>query len=76
MKMAKYYEMETPVTVITEKGEFRYYKEAKRLQVSKPKWKDMNDEVRMGKTVTLDLNGFKGNEDLKALLNQVLADLD
>jgi len=73
--MARYYETEKPITVITEHGEFRYYKEAKKIQVSKPKWKDMNDEVRMGKTVTLDVNGFKGNAELKALLNQVLVDL-
>ena len=73
--MVRYYEKETPVTVITEHGEFRYYKEAKKLQVSKSKWKDMNDEIHMGKTVTLDVNGFKGNEDLKALLNLVLADI-
>ena len=34
-----YYVKEKPVEVITEFGEFRYYKEAGKLQVSRPKWK-------------------------------------
>ncbi|MBZ4655605.1 MAG: hypothetical protein JG759_153 [Thermoanaerobacter sp.] len=73
--MKRFYETEIPVAVITEHGEFRYYKEAKKFQVSKAKWKSLDGEIHHGKTVTLDINAFKGNEDLKALLNQVLADI-
>ncbi|NBJ16638.1 MAG: hypothetical protein FNP40_13970 [Dehalobacter sp. 4CP] len=73
--MARYYEVEIPESVVTEFGEFKYYKEAKKLQVSLPKWKSLDDEIHHGKTVTLDMNDFKGNEELKTLLNMVLAEI-
>ena len=45
----KYYEKETPVAVITEHGEFRYYKEAKILPVPQDlNGKTMDDEIRYG----------------------------
>jgi len=71
----KYYEKETPVAVITEHGEFRYYKEAKILQVSRPKWKTMDDEIRMGKTVSLNITGLKGNAELKEFFNMLVEEL-
>lgn len=73
--MQKFYETEIPVAVITEHGEFRYYREAMKIQVSLPKWKSLDDEIHHGKTVTLNIDRFKGNEELKSLLNLVLADI-
>lgn len=74
--MPKFYELEKPIAVVTNQGEFKYYKQAKKLQVSLAKWKSLDDEVHQGKTVTIDLNHFKDNEELKALLNMVLVDLN
>lgn len=74
--MPKFYEVETPIAVITDRGEFRFYPKAKRFCLSLPKWKSLNDEVHQGKTVTLNLEHFKGNEELKALLNMVLAEIE
>ena len=71
----RYFETEIPETVITEHGEFRFYKEAKRLQMSKPKWKNISDELVHGKSVSLDVSKFKGNEELKKLLHLVLAEI-
>ena len=73
--MPKYFETEVPVSVITDAGEFRFYREAQRLQMSRPKWKNLNDEVLHGKSVTLDIAKFQGNAELKALLEMVLADI-
>jgi hypothetical protein len=70
-----YYVKEKPVEVITEFGEFRYYKEAGKLQVSRPKWKTMDDEIRQGKTVTIDIFRLKGNEELKTFLGILIDDL-
>lgn len=74
-QMPKFYELETPVAVITDKGEFKYYEKAKKFQVSLAKWKSLDDEIHQGKTVTLSLEHFKGNEELKILLNMVLAEI-
>jgi len=74
--MAKYYETEIPDAVVTDSGEFRYYKEAKKLQLSMPKFKSLDGEIHHGKTVTLPIDKFNGNEELKVLLNLVLADIE
>lgn len=73
--MSRFFENEVPVKVITDNGEFRYYPKAKLFQLSKPKWKTLDGETRMGKTVTTDLKPFIGNQELIALLNQVVATL-
>ncbi len=73
--MAKFYEVETPVAVITDKGEVMYYPEVKRFCLSLPKWKSLDDKIHQGKTVTLNLEHFKGNKELKALLNMVLTEI-
>ena len=74
--MPKFYEMEVPEKVIAERGEFRYYKECKKFQMSLGKWKTLDGEVKQGKTVTLDMTHFKGSEELKALLEMVIADIE
>ena len=74
--MPRYYERELPETVIEERGEFRYYKEAKKLQMSFGKWRSLDGEIKQGKTVTLDMTQFKGNKELVALLQSVIADLE
>lgn len=71
--MPRYYDLEVPEKVIEERGEFRYYKEAKKLQISLGKWKTLDGEVKQGKTVTIDLTRFKGNKELIALLQNVIA---
>ncbi|QNO15322.1 hypothetical protein HYG86_11370 [Alkalicella caledoniensis] len=74
--MPRFYELEVPEKVITERGEIHYFKQAKKLQVSLGKWKTLDGEVKQGKTVTIDLTHFKGNEELKSLLEMVIADLE
>lgn len=73
--MARYFETELPVSVITDAGEFRFYREAKRFQMSRPKWQNLSGEIVHGKSVTLDIAKFQGNVELKELLTLVLADI-
>lgn len=75
--MEKYYDKEQPIEVISEEhGEMRYYKEAGKIQVSKPKWISPHDQkLHHGKTVTLDIGKFKGNQDMINLLQMALDDL-
>lgn len=73
--MPKYFETEVPVSVITDAGEFRFYREAQRLQMSRPKWQNLSGEIVHGKTVTLDIAKFKGSQELKEMFNLVIADI-
>lgn len=75
--MPKYFEVETPMEVETGYGEIRFYKNAKRFQMSYPKWISAYDnEVHTGKTVTLNMSNFKNNKEVIALFRAVLKVLE
>ena len=53
--MSKYWERETPVTIITTKNIIRNYPQAKQLCISRLPWTDSNGVEKPGKGVTLNL---------------------
>ena len=71
----KFWENEDPVEIKSVYGRIAYYQKAKRLQISRPDWTDENGETRCGKTVTLMISRFKGNEQVKQILNMAISDL-
>ena len=71
MNNDKFYEKEKPELVIVKSGELRFYKEGKRLAVSKPSWSN-SEGVHMGKTVTIDLAANTGNQDMIELFERVI----
>lgn len=68
MNMSKFYEEEQPELLIVKGSEFRLYKSNNRLSVSKPQWTDKDGDMHMGKTVSIDLDANKGNQELIELL--------
>lgn len=71
--MGKWWENETPVTVVRKKNVLRLYPEAKKLMVSRPDWEDDHGEMKPGKTVTLDLEALRGAAEAREILAQALA---
>jgi len=54
---------------------FRYYREAGKLQISKPTWKDRDGNEKPGKTLTIDLDSLReadgGLEFLQHILDEI-----
>ena len=75
--MEKYYEKETPIEAVSEEhGEVRYYKEAGKLQLSRPKWISPYDgKLHHGKTVTINVDKFVNDPAMIGLFEAVLNDL-
>lgn len=68
----RFFEKEQPELVKIKGGELRLFREGQRLAVSKPSWEN-KDGVQMGKTVTVDLAANKGNQEIIAMLQNVIA---
>jgi hypothetical protein len=63
-----FWEDEKPIRAITDKNVLEYYARAKRLSIAKPDWENGQGERKRGKTVFLDLEAAKGNEDAIRIL--------
>ena len=74
----KYWETETGVTTATNSNVLTLYRGAMRLAVSKKPYVDDNGAENMGKTVTLNINGFSEADikTAKALREMFLFILD
>ena len=72
MPAYKYWEEETPIDVMTDKNELRWFKESGKLQVSLPKWKNKAGDEVPGKTVVLDLIALSESPEAVQLLRDVL----
>lgn len=74
--MKKDYWKDAPdIEVDTEKNVLRYYKEAAKLQISMPKWKDEDGNEKNGKTVTINLDALKETDGGIELLQNVIASI-
>ena len=72
----KYWEDETPQTVVTDKNVIEYYPKAQKLSVGRPRWTDDTGNERQGKTVALDVQSVLdcGGEDL-LVMQRILGDI-
>lgn len=70
--MTRWYDAETPLTAISTGGEFRFYPVARKIQVSNPKWTDVDGVLHHGKTVTLDIDKLSGDEAVKTVLTAII----
>lgn len=68
----KFYDEEIPQLVTVKGSELRLYKVAGRLSLSKPQWKNKDGRMQMGKTVSIDLTGNKGNQELIELFEYIV----
>jgi hypothetical protein len=73
MANKKYWEIETPETVQTERNFLRYFHQAGRFQVAGV-YKDNAGEAKQGKTSTLDLEDLAANPAGLELLQQFIND--
>ena len=75
--MPMYYETEKPMEAISgEFGEMRYFREAGKLQVARPKWISAHDnQLHHGKTVTINIDKFVNDPAMIGVLEAVLEDL-
>ncbi|MDR0453611.1 MAG: hypothetical protein LBH05_02215 [Deferribacteraceae bacterium] len=67
-----YLETETPTEADTGKNILRYFKNAGKLQISQPNWKDKDGSEKRGKTVTLDIAALKGNPAALDIIKQIV----
>ena len=68
-----YWETETAREADAGRVRFRYYQDARKLQVVSL-WRDDQGELRPGKTVTVDLEALALSEGARGLLEEVLRD--
>lgn len=71
-KRKMFYEDETPELITIKGNELRLFRKCGRLAVSKPQWEDTNGVPHVGKTVSIDLAGNKGNEEMIQMLEDVI----
>lgn len=69
----QFYENEQPELVDIVGGEVRFYKDAKRLSFSKNPWIDGTGKLRIGKTVTVNLELNAGDTELIQVLEKAVA---
>ena len=67
-----YWEKEQPTVVNTGRNVLRHFKEAGKLQVCQPNWKDDKGEEKQGKTVTLELTALRETPEAVDLLKQII----
>ena len=71
--MGKYYEEETPVVYVDDRGsEVSFYRKAGVLALSRPQWTTPEGEVRHGKTVSFNFKRSRGQEELIQIMTEVL----
>lgn len=71
-KRKMFYEDETPDLITVKGGELRLFRKCGRLAISKPQWEDAGGAHHVGKTVSLDLAGNKGNEGMIQMLKEAI----
>ena len=69
---ANYWETERPLEADTGRNVLRYFKEAGKLQISQPNWKDKDGQEKHGKTVTLDVTALKGSPEALDIIKQIV----
>lgn len=72
----RYWDAETPLIADTGKNVLRYFRQAKKLQVSNPYWIDAQGNQQNGKTITLDIAAAAENAEAVRVLKAVLADIE
>lgn len=69
---ARYWETEKPLEADTGRNILRLFKDAGKLQVSMPYWKNKDGDQKNGKTVTLDVAALIECPAAVEMLKQVL----
>ena len=64
--MAKYWEKEQPIEIVTTRNELRWYPGAKQLAVCRLPFTDDSGVVRQGKTTTLNVSAL-GESDVETM---------